>query len=158
MNNRRFVLAACVSLLTAHLKAADGMENPPLTPARTDESVQWFDLRQLNVEGRGWNDTKAYYDRLPARAENQVRPPVWKLSRNSAGMCVRFVTDATVIRARWALTESWLYLPNTTAIAKSGLDLYVKTEAGQWRWLAVGQPTAQTNSVTLVENLVPGKR
>jgi hypothetical protein len=73
-------------------------------------------------------------------------------------MCVRFVTDATTIRARWALTESWLYLPNITAIAKSGLDLYVKTETGEWRWLAVGQPTAQTNSVVLIENLVPGKR
>jgi hypothetical protein len=69
-----------------------------------------------------------------------VRQPVWELSRNSAGMCVRFVTDATTLRARWALTESWLYLPNMTAIGKSGLDLYVKMETG-WRWLAVGQPT-----------------
>jgi hypothetical protein len=79
------------------------------------------------------------------------------MSRDSAGMCVRFVTDATAIRARWALTESWLYLPNITAIGKSGLDLYVKTDSG-WRWIAVGQPTAQTNSVKLVENLIPGKR
>jgi hypothetical protein len=44
-----------------------------------------------------------------------------------------------------------------TAIGKSGLDLYVKTDKG-WHWLAVGQPTAQTNEVTLVENLLPGKR
>jgi hypothetical protein len=80
------------------------------------------------------------------------------LSRNSAGLCVRFVTAATTIHARWALTESWLYLPNSTAIAKSGLDLYVKTAEGQWRWLAVGAPERQTNSVKLIENLVPGKR
>jgi hypothetical protein len=72
-------------------------------------------------------------------------------------MCVRFVTDATKIRARWALTDPWLYLPNATAIGKSGLDLYVKMENG-WHWLAVGQPTAQTNEVTLIENLIPGKR
>jgi hypothetical protein len=48
-------------------------------------------------------------------------------------------------------------MPNETAIANSGLDLHVKTEAG-WHWLAVGQQTAQTNEVTLVENLLPGKR
>jgi len=48
-------------------------------------------------------------------------------------------------------------MPNETAIANSGLDLHVKTEAG-WHWLAVDQPTAQTNEVTLVENLLPGKR
>jgi hypothetical protein len=134
-----------------------GILNSTLTPSRSEGSNLWFDIRQLNVEGRGWNDTKAFYDRLPARAEGLVRQPVWELSRNSAGMCVRFVTDATTLRARWALTESWLYLPNMTAIGKSGLDLYVKTETG-WRWLAVGQPTTQTNETTLVENLVPGKR
>jgi lysophospholipase L1-like esterase len=55
------------------------------------------------------------------------------------------------------LINSWLYLPNETAIGNSGLDLYVKTENG-WHWLAVGQPAAQTNEVTLVENLLPGKR
>jgi lysophospholipase L1-like esterase len=123
----------------------------------TSNSPPWFDIRQFGVEGRGWNDTKAFYDRLPAKAEGIVRQPVWELSRNSAGVSVRFVTDATTIRARWALTDPWLYLPNMTAIGKSGLDLYVKTEKG-WHWLAVGQPTAQTNEVTLVENLLPGKR
>jgi GDSL-like Lipase/Acylhydrolase family/N-terminus of Esterase_SGNH_hydro-type len=127
------------------------------TPVRADGINVWFDIRQFGVEGRGWNDTKAFYDRLPAKAEGVVRQPVWDLSRNSAGMCVRFVTDATTIHARWAVTDPWLYLPNMTAIGKSGLDLYVKTENG-WHWLAVGQPTAQTNEVTLVKDLIPGKR
>lgn len=119
--------------------------------------ILWSDIRQFGVEGRGWDATKDFYDRLPAKAENVVRRPVWDLSHDSAGMCVRFVTDATTLRARWALINSWLYLPNETAIANSGLDLYVKTENG-WHWLAVGQPTKQTNEVTLVENLLPGKR
>ena len=119
--------------------------------------ILWSDIRSFGVEGRGWNDTKSFYDRLPAKAEGVVRKPVWDLSRDSAGMCVRFVTDATTLRARWAVTEPWLYLPNMTPIGKSGLDLYVKTEQG-WHWLAVGQPTAQTNEVTLIENLLPGKR
>jgi hypothetical protein len=120
-------------------------------------NFHWTDIRELGVEGRGWTNTESFYDRLPARAEGVVRKPVWVLSRDSAGMCVRFVTDATTIRARWALTEAWLYLPNATAIAKSGLDLYVKTEKG-WHWLAVGIPTEQTNEVTLVKDLIPGKR
>ena len=129
------------------------------SPAATDTNFPavWSDIRQFGVEGRGWDDTKDFYDRLPARAEGVVRPPVWDLSHDSAGMCVRFVTDATTIHARWAVTDPWLYLPNITAIGKSGLDLYVKTENG-WRWLAVGQPAAQTNEVTLVKDLIPGKR
>jgi lysophospholipase L1-like esterase len=137
--------------------AMEQTSTAPLTPARSVGTNLWFDIRQLNVEGRGWNDTKDFYDRLPARAKGVVRTPVWDLSRNSAGICVRFVTDATSLHARWALTDPWLYLPNMTAIGKSGLDLYVKMENG-WRWLAVGQPIAQTNEVVLVENLIPGKR
>ncbi len=119
--------------------------------------ILWSDIRQFGVEGRGWEDTKDFYDRLPAKAEGKVRPPVWDLSHDSAGMCVRFVTDATTIRARWALTKSWIYLQNETAIANSGLDLYVKTDKG-WHWLAVGMPNAQTNEVTLAKDLIPGKR
>lgn len=119
--------------------------------------ILWSDLRLFGVEGRGWNDTKSFYDRLPAKAEGVVRQPVWELSRDSAGMCVRFVTDATTIRARWAVTEPWLYLPNMTAIGKSGLDLYVKTENG-WHWLAVGAPQNQTNDIVLVKDLIPGQR
>lgn len=135
---------------------------PIYTPAQvisnaTTVKILWSDIRQFGVEGRGWDATASFYDRLPAKAEGVVRAPVWDLSHDSAGMCVRFVTDATSIHARWALTRSWLYLPNETAIANSGLDLYVKTEHG-WHWLAVGQPTAQTNDVTLVDNLLPGKR
>src|ERR1019366_7858009 len=147
------MLAAAFTVSPVWFAAAQ----PAPGPAGTNDTPPWHDIRQFGVEGRGWNDTRDFYDRLPARAETMVRKPVWELSRNSAGMCVRFVTDATTLRARWALTESWLYLPNMTAIGKSGLDLYVKTDCG-WRWLAVGVPAAQTNDVKLAGKRLPGKR
>ena len=147
------VIALFVILLLRTTATASAQTSSNVPP----EKILWTDIKVLGVEGRGWDDTKSFYDRLPAKAEGKVRQPVWDLSRNSAGMCVRFVTDATTIHARWALTESWLYLPNMTAIGKSGLDLYVKTATG-WRWLAVGVPAAQTNEVKLANNLLPGKR
>src|ERR1700733_6056111 len=51
------------------------------------EKILWSDIRQFGVEGRGWTNTKSFYDRLPARAEALVRQPVWDLSHDSAGMC-----------------------------------------------------------------------
>jgi len=149
-----FVQARCV---TGAIAALFLLVTLAAGRAQSTNDITWFDIKTFGVEGRGWDATKDFYDRLPAKAEGVVRKPVWDLSRDSSGMCVRFVTDATKIRARWALTESWLYLPNATAIGKSGLDLYVKTTTG-WHWLAVGPPAAQTNEVTLVENLIPGKR
>jgi len=143
-------LALCSALIASDLIA------PPVVRAAT--SLHWTDIRELGVEGQGWRDTEAPYDRLPARAEDKVRAPVWRLSRNSAGMHVRFMTDATSIHARWAVTSSNLAMSHMAATGVSGLDLYVKTEKGEWRWLAVGRPDKQTNVVSLVTNLPPGRR
>jgi len=121
-------------------------------------ALRWTNIRELGVEGQGWQDTEAVYDRLPARVEDKVRAAVWRLSRHSAGMHVRFTTDATNIHARWAVTSSNLAMPHMAATGVSGLDLYVRTDKGEWRWLAVGKPDQQTNSVALVANLPPGRR
>lgn len=121
-------------------------------------AIEWTDIRQLGLEGQGWRDTKAPYDRLPARAEGRVRDAVWSLSRHSAGLHVRFITDATNLHARWAVTSPTLAMPHMAATGVSGLDLYVKTEKGNWRWLAVGKPDKQTNHAALVSNLPPGRR
>jgi endoglucanase len=67
---------------------------------RLAEQLRWTDARELAVEGRGWNETKAFYDRLPAKAEGRAPNSVWQLSRQSAGIAVRFVTDATTIAVR----------------------------------------------------------
>src|SRR4029077_3813833 len=106
---------------------------------------------------RGWTETKAFYDRLPAKAEGVVRDAVWGLSRQSAGLCARFVTDATTIQARWTLTSAQLAMPHMPATGVSGLDLYVKDE-GRWRWLAVGIPKDPTTRLALVSALPAGQR
>lgn len=118
----------------------------------------WIDIRTLGVEGQGWTDTAKPFDRLPERAEKLVRAAVWGLSRHSAGMCVRFVTDAPAIDARWTLTSSSLSMPHMPATGVSGIDLYVKDAKGKWRWLSVGQPKAVTNEVRLANGIPAGRR
>ena len=127
-------------------------------PAGADDAIAWHDIRTLTLEGRGWQDTKAPFDRLPSKAEGIVRPPVWSNSRNSAGICARFVTDAPEIHARWTVTSERLAMPHMAAIGVSGLDLYARDDEGRWRWVSVGQPTATTNTVSLVKGLEPVPR
>lgn len=123
------------------------------------DGLKWYDIRELGVEGRGWNDTKDFYDRLPAKAEKLVRPAVWSLSRNSSGMCVRFVTDATTIAARWKLRSDRLSLVHMAATGVSGVDLYGLDSGGQWRWIAVGRPDRfPENSQVLAAGIRPGRR
>ena len=117
------------------------------------EAVRWTDCRALLVEGQGWRDTAAPFDRLPSRAQGKVREAVWNLSRHSAGLHFRFVSDAPRIEARWSLTSANLAMPHMPATGVSGIDLYVKTPDGRWRWLAVGRPEHPTNQVVLVQGI-----
>jgi hypothetical protein len=136
--------------------AAESAIVEPTIAAKADQ-IAWYDAMDIGVEGKAWTDTESFFDRLPARAKNVVRPPVWSLSHNSAGMCIRFVTDATTIHARWSLTSANLDMPHMPATGVSGVDLYVFVDS-QWRWLANGKPTMQTNSAKLADDLPPGKR
>ena len=152
-----FAIAAGVALVAPWSTAAGPVIDA--TTAKPDEATNtlWYDVRPLVIEGQGWTDTAAPFDRLPAKAEKIVRPPVWGLSRNSAGLCVRFVTDATQINARWTVTSKTLALPHMPATGVSGLDLYAKAD-GKWQWLATGFPKETTNSVTLASGLPAGER
>ena len=123
------------------------------------QDITWTDIRTLGVEGRGFEKTKSFFDRLPAAAETLVRKPVWSLSEDSAGMSVRFVTSATTIHARWTLRRSRLAMPHMAATGVSGVDLYVRDGKGRWRWLACGFPTkTPTNSVKLISGIPAGRR
>lgn len=140
--------------------AVAGLVFPPAGVRGQESSkpqVQWTAAKQLTVEGQPWEETKAPFDRLPGSAEKTVRAAVWGLSRHSAGICVRFETDASTIYAKWKLTSSRLAMPHMTATGVSGLDLYVRSE-GRWMWLGSGQPKAQANQVQLARGLAPAMR
>ena len=47
----------------------------PLIPGG---EIDWYDLKDIGVEGKGWTDTKRYFDRLPSKAEGMVREAVWE--------------------------------------------------------------------------------
>ena len=129
----------------------------PTISANSENDIAWYDAKDIGVEGKAWEDTETFYDRLPARAKEQVRSAVWSLSQDSAGMCIRFVSSAETIHARWTLKSNDLAMPHMPATGVSGVDLYVRANS-TWRWLATGQPTKQTNTARLVHELPPGKR
>ncbi|MBM4035055.1 MAG: hypothetical protein FJ291_25205 [Planctomycetes bacterium] len=123
------------------------------------DKLRWHDIRDWGVQGKGWGETERFYDRLPARARGKVRPPVWDLSRHSAGMAVRFESDATALWARWTLLSNGLAMSHMPASGVSGLDLYAQDEQGCWRWLGVGRPEAAPRAqAQLIAGLPAGRR
>lgn len=149
VNRRLFLSTAAVAATTFSARFS-----------RSDESatVQWADVRDWGVEGRGFNDTEAYFDRLPGRAKPVVREAVWNLSRHSAGMMVRFRTDATEIHVDYGVTSSNLAMPHMPATGMSGLDLYAADTDGTWKWVAVVAPATQQVKKKIVSGLAAGER
>jgi hypothetical protein len=143
ISRRGFIAAGAWSLSTA------AQDRPPAP------SLVWHDIRRTGVEGKGWDDTLRFFDRFPSRAEKLVRPPVWNLSRHSAGMLVRFETDAKEVHARWSLLSANLAMPHMPATGVSGVDLYAQDAAGADRWLAVGKPTQQKMEARLAGGIDP---
>jgi hypothetical protein len=148
---RRMSFLILLATISSPLFAAD----LPFTEA---DGVRWYDARDLEVEGQGWKDVRSPFDRLPAKAEGIVREAVWGLSRHSAGLAVRFETDAPEIRANWTLTSANLAMPHMPATGVSGLDLYALDDKGRWRWVANGRPSEVKNAAVLASGLPQGKR
>jgi lysophospholipase L1-like esterase len=161
-----FILAACSPALPVLAAEAGTSAIEKLDPnfAAKDASGEWlwYDAKGLTVEGKGWTDTEWFYDRLPARAKGVVPDSVWSLSRHSAGLCVRFVTDTPKISARWKVLNSDLAMPHMPATGVSGLDLYVarvvptRNDNGVWRWIGNGRPAGQTTETLLAGGIPEG--
>jgi lysophospholipase L1-like esterase len=122
--------------------------------------LQWTDAELMPIEGRGWEEQRRlrFFDRFPAKAEKTVRAAVWNLSRDSAGMAIRFRSDATSISVRYTLRSDRLAMPHMPATGVSGIDLYARDDEGRWRWVNVTRPTSKTVEGKLGDGLDAGTR
>jgi hypothetical protein len=142
---RLALLGACGLGASPDLSASERID-PQRARISPDGATLWYDCKDLAVEGKGWADTKAFYDRLPARAEGKVPPSVWNLSHDSTGLCVFFATDAPSLQVHWTTTSANLAMPHMPATGVSGVDLYAKDKSGQWCFVGNGRPAAASNT------------
>lgn len=159
---RLLVLATFLSSGACFAQAPAATAASPQPPAATikEPALAWNDVTQWNLEGRAFNDMerKRWFDRLPATAEGKVTDAVWNLSRDSAGMMVRFKTDASTIWVDYALMKDNLASSNMTRIGASGVDLYARDPKGVWRWVGVSRPDTKDVRQAVATGLAPGTR
>ena len=101
--------------------------------------IQWknpMDETYPVLRGQAWqNELKGTYFRLPDRAEKTVRPPVWQLSRQTAGMSIVFRSNAPEIKVRYTVSGG-LNMPHMPSTGVSGVDMYATDMEGRKRWCA----------------------
>lgn len=123
------VLCGCSS----HIRDAQPCESEPTSePAR---EIVYQDAVSLPLYGKAFEGDGPRYRRLPPELEVQIRDELWHLGCCSAGLYLRFRTDAPEIHARW--TNTAFHMPHMTDCAVGGLDLYAYLD-GHWRFVGSG--------------------
>jgi lysophospholipase L1-like esterase len=102
------------------------------------EYIKWNPANDSTkvLEGQGWaGEVNNFYDRLPSRAEKIVSEGIWKLASQTAGLQLRFRTNADQITVRYIVGGN-IQMPHMPATGVSGIDLYSKNIDGKWNWAA----------------------
>jgi len=126
---------------------------PVLLFSQIDNETVYYGKDYFIIEGTiiPISEKESPYDRLPASYKDVVRKPVWDLSKSSAGLAIRFVTDSPYIKVKWEVLNNFSmnHMPDTGI---KGVDLYYKNN-NEWQYINTGRPQGFENHYTLIENM-----
>ncbi|MCP3928477.1 MAG: acetylhydrolase [Bacteroidetes bacterium] len=126
--------------------------------AQPKSDTKWWNpaLHEFPViEGQAWTKEVLHpFDRLPIKAKSTVRENVWNLSRHSAGLMIRFRSNAEEISVRYAVKEDDHAMNHMPATGVSGVDLYAIDSDGKWLW-CLGEPSFSDTIVYRFKGLKP---
>lgn len=111
------------------------------------EPVRWVDGRELDIIGTLAPDAQQPFSRLPDSLA-QIRPELWDLGSNSAGIALRFRSDATDLHAKWRSHKKF-NMNHMTAAGIRGLDLYLLTDDGHWTTASSARPRLNDSTTTV---------
>lgn len=116
----------------------------------SSNAIRYFDVSEFDFIGKLPNTEK--YSRLPEEAKDEVRTPVWNLSKNTAGIAVRFTSNTSSIDIRWKLDRN-IVMSNMTPIGSKGFDLYTYKD-GKWQFVGVAKPqNALDNHASIINGM-----
>jgi len=119
--------------------------------SQTINELNFTNAQSLEIIGRAFDVTSGPYGRLPVDLQSEYRSGLWQMGACTAGVGVRFSSDATVLGVKWTLTGNWT-MDHMAATGQHGVDLYVLHE-GKWRYLGTGRPTGLSSSAVLIEEM-----
>lgn len=120
--------------------------------------VRYVDAASLPMLGKATSAAVSPYQRFPDSLKAKLRPALWKLGQNSAGLAVRFSSNTTQVRLRWENLNGF-HMNHMTDTGIRGFDLYVRLDDGTWRFAGSARPGKdKINDVRVVENMEPRNR
>lgn len=111
------------------------------------EQLLWCPADGMPVLGTLCPDASKAYSRLPDSLEQQIRPEVWALGKNSAGLSIRFRSDASALGFKWKSLNKF-NMNHMTATGIRGLDLYALDSDGTWQTVSSVRPAFHHHHTT----------
>jgi hypothetical protein len=126
---------------------------------------KYYGPENFLIEGTAFADSlkESPFDRLPLIYKSKLSDDIWKLSKESAGISIRFFTNSTSIKIRWNLLHNGRYninmpvIDNMAATGVHGIDLYCRVN-GRWQYVNTARPEGRLNDFILIENMKPQMR
>ena len=117
------------------------------------KDMTWYGRDYFILEGTEIADSlkESPYDRLPLSYKEVVRKPLWDLSKNSAGLSVRFRSNSGSVSVKWTLLNN-LRMNHMAETGIKGIDLYFNND-GKWQYLNTARPVSIENEFMLVRNM-----
>ena len=117
------------------------------------KAMTYYDRDHFLIEGTTIPDSgkESPYDRLPVSYKEKVRPAVWQLSKSSAGISIRFLTNSTGIGVKWTLLNNNT-MNHMADTGIKGIDLYFKNN-DHWQFVNTARPSGLDNEYKLVNNM-----
>lgn len=109
------------------------------------QKFEYHDARQFPLYGSVVPVVEGF-TRFPDSLKSQVkRELLYTLGTNTAGMSIRFSSDATSLSAKWLSTLE-LEMNHMTPVGIRGLDLYTLDENNEWTFVNSVRPTCNKKS------------
>ena len=117
------------------------------------DKIIYYGKERFIIEGSGIpeQEKESPYDRLPLASKDKVRKAVWDLSKNSAGITIRFFSNSSQIKIKWDLLND-TRMNHMAETGIKGVDLYTRVN-GEWKYVNTGKPTGKNNEASLVSTL-----
>ena len=149
-------VAACAACLLARGDAGAFDPDMVIPDVVISDGVKWIDGRYLPIEGRAFDGTEQYYDRLPTNVTTGVNGAVRTAKHHTAGMQFRFSTDSTSLVFKWTPYNNGLSADNMAATGASGIDVYrFDAGSGCWRYVKTGR-ISSASGASLSLDWTPG--
>lgn len=127
-----------------------------IVKSASTDSLKYVDAKELQLIGKGFTDGQFSYSRLPAGLESKTRPPVWSLSKNCAGLAIRFHSDSPVIGSKWEVTDDAV-MNHFAPSGIKGLDLYCLVK-GKWEFVNSARPTGKASKTIIIDHMAKGDK